>query len=361
MKIKIIGAGSIGNHLSHASRQLGHDVTLCDIDYEALKRTNNDIYPGRYGTWDDEIKLCHVDEIPDEKFDIIITGTPPDSHIAVSLNELDKEPKAMLIEKPACTPDLIDIDRLINKSKKVNCQMFIGYDHIVGNATSRFCELARDNIIGEALTLDVEFREHWAGIYKAHPWLTGPEDTYLGYWKRGGGATGEHSHGLNLWQHIASVINVGKITNVSAKLDYVVDEMINYDRLSIVNLVTDMGFVGRVVQDVVTKPAKKWIRLQGSDGYIELHISYKQNEDAIIYQKYGNEELMESFPKTRSDDFILELSHIKEYIENSDSSPISLSKGLDTMLVLSAIHKSYRESREVNIRYDVGYNQNAIN
>ncbi len=30
----------------------------------------------------------------------------------------------------------------------------------------------------------------------AHPWLAGPQDSYLGFWRRGGGASGEHSHAI---------------------------------------------------------------------------------------------------------------------------------------------------------------------
>ena len=59
-RVKIVGAGSIGNHLSHACRQQGHDVTLCDRDPEALRRTREEIYPARYGSWDAEIRLAKV-------------------------------------------------------------------------------------------------------------------------------------------------------------------------------------------------------------------------------------------------------------------------------------------------------------
>ena len=45
MKVKIIGAGSIGNHLAHASRSLGWQVDICDIDSRALVRTKEMIYP----------------------------------------------------------------------------------------------------------------------------------------------------------------------------------------------------------------------------------------------------------------------------------------------------------------------------
>ena len=39
-------------------------------------------------------------------------------------------------------------------------------------------------------------------VFAAHPWLSGPWETYLGYTERGG-ALAEHSHALNLWQYLA--------------------------------------------------------------------------------------------------------------------------------------------------------------
>ena len=44
MKVKIFGAGSIGNHLAYACRSQNLDVTIFDIDDEALVRTKNKIY-----------------------------------------------------------------------------------------------------------------------------------------------------------------------------------------------------------------------------------------------------------------------------------------------------------------------------
>ena len=56
-KVKILGAGSIGNHLAHASRKMGWCVDIYDIDANALVRTKEEIYPGRYGEWDKTINL----------------------------------------------------------------------------------------------------------------------------------------------------------------------------------------------------------------------------------------------------------------------------------------------------------------
>ena len=41
-------------------------------------------------------------------------------------------------------------------------------------------------------------------------------------------------------------------------------------------------------------------------------------------------------------------------------SPISLEKGLDTMMVISAAYRSYNTKKTVNINYKNGYNIDAI-
>ena len=84
MKVKIFGAGSIGNHLAQASRRMGWSVDICDTDRDALVRTKNDIYPARYGGWDEQISLYEVKDAPVGGYDYIFIGTPPDSHISLA-------------------------------------------------------------------------------------------------------------------------------------------------------------------------------------------------------------------------------------------------------------------------------------
>ena len=75
--IRIVGAGSIGNHLANAARTRGWNVVLTDIDPKALERARNEIYPGRYGAWDPAITLkdSRAAELA-AKFDIVMGFTP---------------------------------------------------------------------------------------------------------------------------------------------------------------------------------------------------------------------------------------------------------------------------------------------
>lgn len=361
-RVKVIGAGSIGNHLSNAARRLGWQVDLCDNDPRALERTRTEIYPARYGAWDPEIGLYHVDEAPRGGYDQIFIGTPPDSHMALALEALAESPRAILVEKPLCTPSLEGAADLHARARAQGVAVFCGYDHAVGKGIGAAASLDLGAALGEALTLDVEFREHWEGIFRAHPWLDGPAASYLGHWRRGGGALGEHSHALNLWQRLALALGKGRVAAVSAALDYVAEAGAEYDRLCLINLETETGFLGRVVQDVVTRPARKWARIQGSDGFVEWHYAWRPGEEATLIGDRAGEVEQKVFRKTRADDFVEELRHVERAVADGTAadSPIALERALETMLVIAAAHRSARTGRTIRIDHAAGYGEQAL-
>jgi len=361
MRVKIIGAGSIGNHMAHASRELGWDVTVVDLSHDALIRMRDDIYPSRYGAWDPTISLRLSSEAPNGKFDLVIIGTPPDQHLTLAIAALADNPKAILIEKPLCPPSLEQAQTIFDVTNESPTKCFVGYDHVVGKAARAAADLVRSNVIGDVITIDVEFREHWAGIFKAHPWLRGPEDTYLGFTDRGGGASGEHSHALNLWQHFAHVAGAGRVVEVDGVMKYVSVGKAHYDEMCFLTLRTEEGLVGRVVQDVVTLPPKKLARLQGTEGSLEWINGYDTHGDAVLVRRRGGEEEVHRFPKRRTDDFLEELKHVLACLESNEmSSDIRLERGLDTVLTLAAAHRSERDRTRIRLDYSKGYSCEAL-
>ena len=142
--VKIYGAGSIGNHLANAARSKGWAVTVCDVDGDALERMRNEIYPSRYGQWDEGIRLCHSDEEPRGEFDYIFVGTPPDSHVQLALAALEEGPKAILVEKPFATPDLSGCQDLHDQATRSQTRVFVGYDHVVANSIEKAARAVAD-------------------------------------------------------------------------------------------------------------------------------------------------------------------------------------------------------------------------
>lgn len=360
-KVKIIGAGSIGNHLAYASRQMGWRVDMCDVDKEALRRTREDIFPARYGEWDEAITLYSADEAPSEGYDLVVVGTPPDSHIKLAREAVACGTKSVLIEKPACPPDLDGAQALFDEAANAKCRVFVGYNHTVSNSAVEVSRTLQAGKLGSIETLDVEFREYWGGIFAAHPWLSGPSDSYLGYWKRGGGAAGEHSHAINLWQSMARDAGAGRVREVAATLKYEQDGVIDYDSICAAQFRTENDMVGRVVQDVITKPTRKWARAQCETGFVEWTCDSKAGQDSVVLADKNMQIETMPFPKTRPDDFLAEVRHLLAAVEDPNiDSPLALQYGLDTMLVVAATHLSAQNQCSVAIDYSRGYVPEAL-
>jgi predicted dehydrogenase len=360
-KIKVIGAGSIGNHLANAARFMGWEVVICDMDPNALERTRHEIYPARYGKWDEAIRLCHAKEAPRGGFDLICIGTPPDVHVPLALAAAEEKPKLILVEKPVCGPRLDQVPELCAVLEKNGVKACVGYDHVLAKSTAKVEELIASNAIGEPVTIDAEFREHWGGIFKAHPWLSGPWETYLGYWKRGGGSGGEHSHAANLWQHFAHVCGAGRVNWVSGLVEFKQEREADYDSIFALHVRTEGGLHGRIVQDVVTLPPRKWAVVQGTQGRIEWLANQGARGDVVRLVRADGAVEEFDFPKTRPDDFIQEMKHLDKVMSGEIvESPVSITRGLDTMLVVAAGYESGIHRKPYQIDYSKGHSYESV-
>jgi len=353
VRVKVLGAGSIGNHLTHACRNRGWEVTVCDPDPAALERTRRDIYPSRYGQWDDTIRLAAPADVAGERFDLVIIGSPPDTHMPVAHSQLDGlAPRILMVEKPLATPDLRGVDQLVSKAAAAGTRLLVGYNHRLTRHTQLAAQWLAEADIGAVTTLRVLFREHWGGIFGAHPWLAGPADTYLGFTSRGGGAIGEHSHGINLWQHFAGLTGQGRIVEVAAMLDEVETGGARYDRIAQLSVRTESGLVGTIVQDVVTQPAQKWLRLEAEHGNLEWQANVDPGHDLVRLTRHGGAVREERVAKKRPDDFRGEIEHVGELLDDPGAaSVLDVQAGIDTMRVIHAALESSRTGRLVRVDY----------
>ena len=137
---------------------------------------------------------------------------------------------------------------------------------------------------------------------------------------------------------------------------------VKYDQLCLLNVKTESGFVGDIAQDVVTEPAQKSVRIQGSKGFLEWFVNVDSGHDAIRYWDGQTDIKTENLAKTRPDDFKGEIDHIGKILNGSftGDSPISMERGLNTMLLVAAAHASHQHGRVVKINYEKGYRLDAI-
>jgi predicted dehydrogenase len=358
--VKIYGAGSIGNHYAYAFRKKSWAVKVFDTDHKALIRMKNLIYPSRYGKWDSKINLMNKDD--NEYYDLIVIGTPPDTHLKIA-NKILKHypPKVLHIEKPFCTPDFKNLNSFLKNLKKTKTKVISGYNHTLSKNTIFAEKLLKKGLIGKVSTITSYNREYWKTIFDAHPWINGPSDSYLGFTKRGGGSLSEHSHAINIYQHFANFLKLGKINKVNANLNFVKKNKVNHDNLSILNVETEKGILGNIIQDVITWPSQKFLRIEGSKGFLEWHTNYSNNCDAVKIGTRKTEKIYK-FKKKRPDDFKGQVEVINKLLqgEKLKSLSISLEETLATMLVISAALKSNKYKRQIKINYKKGFTLNSL-
>ena len=359
-KVKIIGAGSSGNNLASACRQLAWDVTVCDVEEEALTRMRKDIYPNRYGRWDDAIKLSTLDKAPKGGFEFICVCLEPEKHLSMAMEALEEKPQGIVIDRPVCPPHMELAHELMEAGKERGVRLFAAYELTVARGAELIGDMITGHHLGEIVTLEVEYREHWESVLKAQPWVLGPHVSHLGWWEQGGGAGGEHSQALNLWQHLAHLSGKGRVVEVDAMVSYAREGKAVWDSLACWNLRTEKGFTGRVVQDVISKPSRKRARLQGSEGAVELSVNHTPDSDALFVVRPGAPEKITPVHKKKTDDFIAAMRHVWSVTKDGKESAISLERGLDTALLVAAAHQSEQEKCRVRIDWSVGYTPEAI-
>ena len=348
--VRIVGAGSIGNHLANGFITQNFSVEVYDNDLQALRRMKNEIYPSRYGQWDERIKLIEDISLVKNDTDVLVIGTPPEFHLQAALEHLKiNSPKLILIEKPISHPDLSLLTKLQGIISAKNCKILVGYNHRLTPNTQFATEILKAGKIGSIISITSQTRESWNGILKAHPWISDASESYLSSSSRGGGALYEHSHALNLLQYFIDICGLQPISSVQAGIEFVKLGTSKYDRISILTLFNKSGQIFSVVQDFVTNPPLKEILINGTDGQIIWRTS--SNFDEVICYRL-NGEIFDNFKidKKRADDFSSEITHIKELLSQElQDSTLDYKFAVDTMNVIRAAFESNEQGVRINL------------
>jgi len=344
-EVLVYGAGSIGTHLAQASRRIGWNVTVIDTDPEALRRMREEVYPARYGAWDHKI-TC----IPTEGFtprvrdyEIIMVGTPPDSHVALTREALALQPQLLHVEKPlfAAPDDLCAFERVLRAAPQTT--VTVGYDHGVARSVTEALQEVKSGRVGTVTAIDVTIHASFADILAAHPWLKGIRESYLSNWRRGGGALQEHSHGLHLGLLFASAAGKASLQVCSAALDFDRSEGLDFDRLAHVVLQGEDVCV-HVVEDVFTRPTRKEVVVRGTEGTLTVRLAATL-DTFELHDITGELVEVRRYPKTRPDDFFALVEHYADLCVGDvsiEDSPVRVETGIEVMRFIREAFKGYR-------------------
>ena len=339
-KIGIIGAGSIGNHLGYSFSNYNWEVHVLDIDIKAVDRFKKEIFPSRYGRTPSEFFFyTNYDEFLKESFELVIIGTPPDSHTEI-FSQISKYYQGdIMIEKPMCTPKKGDLERFIRQAGNYEGHVFVGYNHRVSRATQLALHLISESDLGPLNAIEVNWRESWDGILKAHPWLASPGDTYLGHSVRGGGALFEHSHGIDLAVFMSEIYDGSQISLISSQAEVVERDGMKFDKSVEVVAQTATGVKIRVHQDVETQPAEKSLKMNFANGVCTLNYGIENQKDKVTISVKDINYFVEIL-KSRPDDFNQEVKSITDFRSGKipyDRHPLRLSSAIkSTQLALDA-------------------------
>ncbi len=360
ISVAIIGAGSIGCHLAFSCRKNGWNVTVFDTSEVALERLKSELYPKRYGSWDSEIKIKKMSMFQHSSvsdFDAILIGTPPDTHLEVLNQCISLKPKVIMIEKPLCPPDEKQIEKLASIfSNNLEIKFLAGYNHRVSRIVNELKRAWEKHGALPVTKIEVNWLEDWSGILNAHPWLRGPEDSYLGFTDRGGGALFEHSHGLDLWLHLANFFGIGSPKEIEARIGTDTSKSIlsSCEEEIEIKIQTDKGFVGHVYQDVRANPAVKQANVSDSRFSYVLDFHIQGTSDRIRIIDFRNGEIISEvlFTKKRFADFDEEIYEIQRLLSYSEDlsqifSPLDALSGLKTAEIGKICLISAEENRIV--------------
>lgn len=334
MKIKIIGAGSAGNHMAYALTTLKKvkEIFLTDVNQKSLDRSKNQIFLKRYKKWNNKIKLEIENKNLEKnnKFDAIIISSPPEFHRKNIFDNINKS-NIFLIEKPLCLPNSKDINFFKNIIKKNNNKIFMtGYNHRLFPSTIFLKKLLSKEKIKYC---KVSFKENIGGFLNAHTWMNSINESYLSKSKKGGGSLSEHSHALNLLQYI---LHDKKISIIEKNYKFNKDKK-NYHDVSFGAFLKINNILCEFEQNFVTLPVEKKIKVITKNKIFNLIYNFKNQSDIITVNNYKKIKKY-YFHKERKDDFIYEAKYLCKIISQKNHNNIlDIKNSINTIEVIKKL------------------------
>ena len=309
-KVLIFGSGSIGNHMSFACRKIGLKVFITDVNPKALKRMRYEIYPKRYKSWDKKITIVNYKDVFKLRdfFDLIIIGSPPETHLKLYFNCKNKlKYRRILIEKPITNFSNKLLNKFNNSVKKE--MVFCGYNHSVSKSFVLF-KVYLLKYFKKYKTLEINWKEGWEGILKAHFWLKNEFESYLGDVKKGGGALQEHSHGLHLMLVILKLLKVNyKNLKFKKNLLFKKKGNVKYDIYSNLSTISNDSLINYEA-DLKTFPSLKNITISNNNYKMQWKCNFETNKDSVSLFHNNRLKFTKIFKKTRSSEFENEIREI---------------------------------------------------
>jgi len=307
-KVLIFGCGSVGAHHANAAKTLGYEVFLTDINAKQFIFFKDKLYPKRYKKWDYKIKFINYKKVFNlsDCFDFIIIGTSPKNHISVLMKCKKKlKYKKIIVEKPFC---VFNQNFELLRNSLVKEKIFCGFNHILSKSINHIFKIIKEKKLGKIKLVQIEWKEDFNNVMKAHPWIQNLANSYLSNIKIGGGGIHEYSHALHLALSIKSLIFKESKMRIFSQIYYKNIKNSYYDYISnIFFKIKDCLF--KININTISNPDIKNIRILGHKGSL-LWVRNQSKQQETIKLVIKNKLNKKVFNITRRDDFIRQLDSI---------------------------------------------------
>ena len=336
-KILIFGAGSVGTHHANAARTLCCDVTICDTNLLQFNYMKNILYPNRYGKWDNKIEFISYNKIfkSNNSYDLIIIGVPPKNHLMLIKKCFDNlNFKKILVEKPLC---VFNQNFSFIKKRKYKDKIYCGFNHSISRSFLFLTDLISRKKIGKIKKVEINWKEDFKLILRAHPWLKNINQSYLSNLKIGGGGSHEYSHAIHLAIILRKMLLRNKIS-IRKNIVYKKNAKIFYDSKTQITLYDNLREINLNI-DTISNPCKKNIILFGDKGKILWERKIEKNYEKVEIRNSKNTK-SKLFKLTRRDDFINQIKCLLfKKIRYNDISNINSNSAMQVMDLLRKIFR----------------------
>jgi len=332
MNILIFGAGSVGTHHTHAARALKYNAYITDVNENQLEFMKSQLYPKRYGKWDKKIKIIKFKNIfiTKIKFDLIIIGVTPINHLFL-LKKCIKKLKfdKILVEKPLCVFNQPCSNLL--KLKQLN-KIYCGFNHTISSSVQYILKYIKNKKIKDIKLIEINWKEDFDLLLKAHPWIKSLNQTYLSDYKKGGGVLHEFSHAIHLAYTIKKIVLGRKKIQLNSLVLFN-QAVRKYDHISFIILKSDKTNINVNINGI-SNPPEKNLKIYGKNVKIVWERIENKNIENVKIIK-NNKEKNIKFKISRPQDFINQMKILTNKNSNHKLKNFNkLDSGIEVMKII---------------------------
>ena len=256
-RVLIFGSGSVGTHHANAALSLNCEVFITDKKSSQLTNMKENTYPSRYGYWDNKINCINYKDVFKLKynFDLITIGVPPKFHLKLAKLCLKKlKFKKILIEKPLC---VFNENYDFLKKKDMRNKVYCGFNHSISKSFRHFLGELKKISKKKEIQVDIEWKESFDLVLKAHPWLKSLNDSYLSNFRLGGGASHEYSHAVHFFLILKQIIFNEKNPKLLIKINFCKSGKNKYDKKVQLSCLDGSKTINLFLNTINNPPIKK--------------------------------------------------------------------------------------------------------